>query len=317
VGLVAADDAAAFEVPGGDLVLATIDAFRAFTDDPWLVGRVAAVNAVSDLLAKGARPRHALALVTVPRGTPGENAETLYQVLAGVRAALDPLGISLVGGHSTAGPELFVGLSVTGDPAPGGRVLGLDGLEPGNALVLTKPLGTGVLLAADARGLAPSRWMQAAVASMLRDNAPASELAVEFGARACTDVSGFGLAGHLDEMLRASGVGAELEPAALPLLPGALDLAVRGLRSSFFEQNAEQRGALLHASLPRAGPAEELLFDPQTSGGLLIGVDAGRAEELVAALADAGDAQAAVIGRVLEAEGPTGVSGPRIRLSAP
>jgi selenide,water dikinase len=159
--------------------------------------------------------------------------------------------------------------------------------------------------------------MQAAVASMLRDNAPASELAVEFGARACTDVSGFGLAGHLDEMLRASGVGAELEPAALPLLPGALDLAVRGLRSSFFEQNAEQRGALLHASLPRAGPAEELLFDPQTSGGLLIGVDAGRAEELVAALADAGDAQAAVIGRVLEAEGPTGVSGPRIRLSAP
>jgi len=311
LGLEAADDAAAFEVPGGDLVLATVDAFRAFSDDPWLVGRVAAVNAVSDLLAKGARPRHALALVTVPRGTPGQNAETLYQVLAGVRAALDPLGVSLVGGHSTAGPELFVGLSVTGDPGPQGQVLGLDGLEPGDALVLTKPLGTGVLLAADAQGLAPSRWVEAAVASMVRDNARAAELALEFGARASTDVSGFGLAGHLDEMLAASGVAAELLLPALPTLPGALELAARGLRSSFFDQNAERRGALLHGRATQSGPAEELLFDPQTSGGLLMGVNAGRADDLVAALAAGGDEYAAVIGRVLAAE----ASLPRIRLA--
>ena len=317
LGLEAADDAAAFEVPGGDLVLATIDAFRAFTDDPWLVGRVAAVNAVSDLLAKGARPRHALALVTVPRGAPDQNAETLYQVLAGVRAALDPLGVSLVGGHSTAGPELFVGLSVTGDPGLAGQVLGLDGLEPGDALVLTKPLGTGVLLAADAQGLAPSRWMEAAVASMVRDNARAAELALQFGARASTDVSGFGLAGHLDEMLRGSAVAAELVIPALPFLPGALELAARGTRSSFFDQNAEQRAALIHAPLPQAGPAEELLFDPQTSGGLLMGVDADCAGDLVGALADAGDGEAAVIGCVLAAEDLAGVSAPRIRLTGP
>ena len=142
---------------GGDVTLASVDAFRAFVDDPWLVGRVAAVNAVSDILAKGAHARHALALVTIPADTPVRESETLYQVLAGVRAALDPLGIALVGGHSTTGPELFVGLCITGEPVSNGCFLGLTGLSPGDALILTKPLGTGILLAADARGLARGR----------------------------------------------------------------------------------------------------------------------------------------------------------------
>ena len=322
LGLAAADDAAALQMPSGDVVLATVDAFRAFADDPWLVGRVAAVNAVSDLLAKGARPRHALAVVTVPRGTPGQNEEVLYQVLAGVRAALDPLGVSLVGGHSTAGPELFVGLSVTGDAAPGGRVLGLGGLEPGDLIVLTKPLGTGVLLAADARGLAASRWMEAATASMLRDNASAAALALDFQVSACTDVSGFGLAAHLHEMLVASGVGAEISLPELPLLPGALDLTMRGLRSSFFEQNAGQRSAILEPTdleapaadsenlRARADAFEAMLFDPQTSGGLLMGVSARAGEGLVAALQAAGDPGAALIGRVTKpAREATGASG--------
>ncbi len=311
LGLAAADDAAAFEVPGGDLVLATIDAFRAFVDDPWLVGRVAAVNAVSDLLAKGARPRHALALVTVPRGTPAQNEEALYQVLAGVRAALDPLGISLVGGHSTAGPELFVGLSVTGDAAPGGRILGIDGLSPGDRLVLTKPLGTGVLLAADARGLAPGRWIEAATASMLRDNAGAAALALEQGASACTDVSGFGLAGHLDEMLSSSGVGAEIDLSSLPLLPGALDLTRRGLRSSFFAQNASRRNIVLKSGAALDASLEALLFDPQTSGGLLVGIESSRVQDLVGALAAGGDTGAQWIGQIVD----PGEAGPGIGLS--
>ena len=323
LGLAAADDAAAFRSPGGDVVLATVDAFRAFVDDPWLVGRVAAVNAVSDLLAKGARPRHALALVTVPRGSPGQNAEMLYQVLSGVRAALDPLGVSLVGGHSTAGPELFVGLSVTGDAAEGGSVLGLDGLQIGDRLVLTKPLGTGVLLAADARGLAPARWMEAVTASMLRDNASAAKLALEFAARASTDISGFGLAGHLHEMLSASGVGAELFAQSLPLLPGALDLAGRGVRSTFHEQNAGQREAILLGSSLRPDARESLLFDPQTSGGLLIGIAAERASALVQALRDGGDESAAVIGEIFDVAPGPAVAGeerkgslqPRIRLA--
>jgi len=304
LGLAQADDAAAFEVPGGDLVLATLDAFRAFADDPWLVGRVAAVNAVSDLLAKGARPRHALALVTVPRGTQSQNEETLYQVLAGVRAALDPLGISLVGGHSTAGPELFVGLSVTGDAAPGGQVLGIDGLQPGDRLVLTKALGTGILLAGDARGLVPSRWMRAATESMVRDNASAARLVLEFGARACTDISGFGLAGHLHEMLEASGVEAEIDARRLPLLPGARDLAARAVRSSFFEQNAVRGREILQTSELGDDFSQEILFDPQTSGGLLMGVASERADALVEALRAGGDGAAAVVGRVIESGQP-------------
>ena len=190
-----ADDAAAIALPGGELLLATVDAFRAFTDDPFLVGRVAAVNAVSDVGAKGGRPRHALALVTLPEEDPARAEETLVQVLAGVRAALDPLGVSLVGGHTSIGPELFVGLSVTGVLGAGEPLLGKRGLRPGDALILTKPLGTGVVLAADMQGRAPGRALEATLASMLQPNLEAADAARALGARACTDVSGFGLAG--------------------------------------------------------------------------------------------------------------------------
>jgi selenide, water dikinase len=297
LGMDAADDAAAFRSPGGDILLATVDAFRAFADDPWLVGRVAAVNAVSDLLAKGATPRHALALVTVPRGSARQQAEDLYQVLSGVRAALDPMGISLVGGHSTSGPELFVGLSVTGDA--NGEILGLTGLEYGDHLILTKPLGTGILLAADGQGLAPSAWLEATTQSMLRDNLSASGLARKFGATACTDISGFGLIGHLGEMLSASGAGAVLSPQTIPLLPGALELARRGIRSTFHDQNA-QASVLSRDSGPEDADYEALLVDPQTSGGLLIGSAPDRAEDLVSALRASGDGSAGVIGRVVE-----------------
>jgi selenide,water dikinase len=307
VGLGAADDAALLELPRGDRVLATVDAFRAFCDDPWLVGRVAAVNAVSDVQAKGGRARHALAFVTVPDDGGERSAETLYQVLSGVRAALDPLGVSLVGGHSTLGPELFVGLSVTGDVRGDAGWLRLDALEPGDALVLSKPLGTGVLLAADMRGLATGRWMEAATASMLRDNAAAAEAAVSARAHACTDVSGFGLAGHLIEMLRASDVRAVLELQALPVLDGVLSLLESGVRSTYHEQNAAlgDEVAELRGSADALG--RELLFDPQTSGGLLIGIAPKESEALVDRLRAGGDPAAAVIGRVVE-----GSASPRI-----
>ena len=241
VGLAAADDAAAFATRGGDTVLASVDAFRAFVDDPWLVGRVATVNALSDIQAKGGVARHALALVTVPDEGPNRSGDTLHQVLAGVRSVLDPLDVSLVGGHSTLGPELHVGLSVTGELPEGEGWIGLDGLREGDALVLTKPIGTGILLAADMRGLAPSRWIEPTHASMQQENGAAIAIARRFAPTACSDVSGFGLAGHGLEMLRASGCAAELEAAALPLLPGALQLAHDGTRSTYHEQNAVVR----------------------------------------------------------------------------
>ena len=302
VGLDRPDDAATLVLRRGDVVLATIDAFRAFADDPWRVGRVAAVNAVSDVLAKGGRPTHALALVSVPDDVGARQSETLYQVLAGIRAALDPLGVSLVGGHSTSGPELFVGLSVSGEPARGERILGLDGLREHDCLVLSKPLGTGVLLAADMRGLARGDWIEALDRGLLADNAAAARAALDHGVVSCTDVSGFGLAGHLLAMLDQSGVRAELAISKLPVYPGARILLEGGLRSTYHAQNATLRERLIVD--PGVDPVLlDLLFDPQTSGGLLMAVSPASAHALVAALREAGDRAADVIGVVTSRRG--------------
>jgi selenide,water dikinase len=296
-GLSEADDAATVALPGGERLLATIDAFRAFTDDPWLVGRVAAVNAASDVLAKGGRPRHALALVTVADDEPTRQVETLYQVMAGIRAGLDPLGVSLVGGHSTTGPELFVGLSITGTPAPDGRVLGLDGLQPGDRLVLTRPLGSGVLLAADMRGLATGRWMEALTEHMLRDGAATVRAVLRHPVHACTDVSGFGLAGHLLDLLERSAVAADLFARAIPVAAGVRTLLDAGVRSTFHEQNATARDRVA-MDTGLATSDLELLFDPQTAGGLLLGVPAVACEALLEAIHSAGDSEASAIGVV-------------------
>ncbi len=310
MGLAAPDDAAGLRTPGGDVMLATVDGFRAFTDDPYLVGRVAAVNAVSDVYAKAGVPRHAMALVTVPDEDPSRAEETLFQVLSGIRAALDPLGISLVGGHSTVGPELFVGLSVSGDA--GDDLLALGQVQVGDELVLTAPLGTGVLLAADMQGRARGSWLSAVVEHMTRTNRGAAEVARRFGAHAATDVSGFGLAGHLQEMLLAAGLSARLDPSALPALPGALSLLRRGFRSQFHAQNAEGRRGI--AGLAGVSPAEaELLFDPQTAGGLLIAFPPERSGPALAALHEAGDVAATSIGRV----GPERSDGVRLEMSPP
>jgi selenide,water dikinase len=312
LGLETPDDAALIQTPGGDRLLATVDAFRAFADDPYLVGRVAAVNAVSDVLAKGGRARHALALITVPDEGAERTEETLVQVLGGMRAALDPLGVSLVGGHSTLGPELFVGLSVTGELEPGTELLSLTGLVEGDVLILSKALGSGVVLAADMQGRARGRDLIATHASMLRPNLDAARIAREHGARSATDVSGFGLAGHLLSLLRASGVSATVDLDSLPALPGALALLSAGLRSTFHEQNASAHRGIALSPQARAHPALELLFDPQTSGGLLFGVALERAESALAALHRAGDNRARVVGRVEAAAD----AGPELRVAA-
>ena len=298
LGLAQPDDAAAVETERGEIVAATVDGFRAFADDPYLVGRVAAVNAASDLWAKGATPRFALAQVTVPDGEPARAEETLYQVMAGARAALDADGVTLVGGHTTAGPELVAGFAVWGVAPSADALIRLGGLAAGDRLILTKPLGTGVLLQADMRGLARGAWVEATVASMLRSNGPAARAAAPLRPSAATDVTGFGLAGHLGSMLRASKCSALLDLDALCALPGALSLLSRGIRSTAHPENAKARRAMWMADEVAAHPALELLFDPQTSGGLLLGIPAERAEALLAAVRAAGDETAALIGVV-------------------
>ncbi len=299
VGLVEPDDAAAIATPSGDIVLATVDGFRGFTDDPWLVGRVATQNAVSDVDASGGTPRHALAWVTVSDERHSE--ETLFQVMAGVRSELDARKISLVGGHSTVGPELMVGLTVLGGLGAGQLPFSKAGLRPGDRLVLTKPLGTGVLLAADMQGRASGAQVSEVHRAMLSGNASAAELAREHAASAVTDISGFGLAVHLGEMLGASGVRAQISVEAVPALPGAREALARGLRSSFHPQN-EAAALRIWGPLHRAdGPESALLLDPQTSGGLLIGIAAERESALLGALVAAGNQEARTIGVVLDA----------------
>jgi selenide, water dikinase len=298
LGLTQPDDAAAVETDGGEIVAATIDGFRAFADDPYLVGRVAAVNAASDLWAKGVAPRFALAQVTVPETDPARAEETLYQVMAGARAALDADGVALVGGHTTTGPELVVGFAIWGLAASADALIRIGGLAPGDHLVLTKLLGTGVLLQADMRGLARGAWIEAAYASMLRGNGPAARTAAPLRPSAATDVTGFGLAGHLGSMLRASKVSAVLDLDRLPALPGALSLLGRGVRSTAHPENAKARRAMLVDDAAASRPALDLLFDPQTSGGLLLGIPAERRDALLQALHAAGDGAAVVIGEV-------------------
>ena len=215
LGLDAVDDAAAWRVGGGRRVVASIDAFRGFTDDPYLVGRVGAVNALSDLWAKGVSPRWALALVALPETAPGAaDEEELFQVLAGARSVLDAAGVTLAGGHTTTAAELMVGFTVEGLADEGEPLRRLDALRSGRSLVLSKPLGSGVLFHADMRCELRGPWFVAALATLQQTNAAAAEVAAACGATAATDVTGFGLAGHLATMLRASGVGAQAMPSA-------------------------------------------------------------------------------------------------------
>ncbi|MGI4976830.1 MAG: selenide, water dikinase SelD [Janthinobacterium lividum] len=292
-GLDAADDAAVVDCGGPRLLVHSVDQFRAIVDDPYLFGRIAATHALSDLFATGAEPHTALALATLPYGPPRKVEAELSALMRGANEVLAECGCTLVGGHSAEGAELALGFAVNGLAARDGAVLRKGGLRAGDALVLSRAIGTGTLLAADMRGRARGRWVAGALAQMQRSNRAAGAVLRAHGVVAATDVTGFGLAGHLLEMLRASGVDAELWADCVPVLEGALETAAAGLLSSLHAAN-ERLGAGVRGG---GGARRDLLFDPQTSGGLLAGVAAEGAEACVAALRRAGDVDAAVIGR--------------------
>ncbi len=298
IGLSAPDDAAVLAPPpAGNQIATTVDLFRSFIGDPYLFGEIAANHALNDIFATGGTPRHALAIAMVPHGPATKTEETLFQLLAGARACLDRECVALVGGHSAEGAEVALGFSVSGVVAPD-RILRKAGLQPGDALVLSKPIGTGILFAALMRGRAAAASIARAIAGMRQSARAAAQIFAAHGATAMTDVSGFGLAGHLGEMLKASRATAELDLAAISLYEGARDLAIAGIASTLLPENLAS-GDILRGDLDRATRA--LLFDPQTAGGLLAGIPQGRAAECVAALTAAGYTDAAVIGLVREA----------------
>jgi selenide,water dikinase len=297
IGRDAPDDCAMLSVPPGKLMVQSVDYFRAFIDDAYTFGAIAANHALGDLFAMGAEAQSVLAIATVPYGRERVVEETLHDLLAGTLNMLEPTGAVLAGGHSSEGAELAFGLTVNGlvDPQ---RVWRKQGLRPGDAIVLTKPIGTGTLFAAEMRGKARGRWVDAAIESMLLSNLDAAHCLQAFGATACTDLTGFGLVGHLLEMTKASGVDAVLERDALPLLDGALETVGAGILSSLQPQNLRLRRGIRDVETASQHPAYPLLFDPQTAGGLLAGVPDGQAEACIAELHRRGYPHAAVIGRI-------------------
>lgn len=296
LGLADRDDAAAISVPAGQALLQSTDFFRAIVDDPYLFGRIAAVHALGDLHAKGAQPHSALAVAVVPYAALERVEEDLAQMLSGAEAALTADGAALIGGHSSEGAELAFGLTVNGI-APLDIILRKGGARPGDALVLTKPIGTGTIFAAAMHGRARGRWVAAAVASMTRSLAAASRILQNHGAHAMTDVTGFGLIGHAREMAEAGGVRLTLDPISIPLLDGAGQLAANGIASTLAPENRRARRALADDGGWAGTPAFDLLFDPQTAGGLLAAVPRDTAEACLAALHAVGET-AAIVGSV-------------------
>ena len=302
IGLHAPDDAAVVRIPPGKASVQTVDFFRAFIDDPYVFGQVAANHALGDVFAMGGEPQTATAIVTVPPGLEAKVEDLLRQMMTGAVEVLNAAGCALVGGHTGEGRELALGFAVNGlIDEDLHAVLRKGGLRPGDALILTKPVGTGTLFAAHARGAARGRWIEAALRSMVQSNQAGARILREHGAGACTDLTGFGLLGHLVEMTRPSEVDAELSLSALPVLDGAAECLAAGIASSLAPANVRLRRALRNQAERVDHPRYPLLFDPQTAGGLLASVPADAADACLRALHAAGYAHAAVIGRILPA----------------
>lgn len=280
------DDAAVLKT-GDALQVLTTDHLRSFWDDPAVMAQIAATHALGDIWAMGAQPQAATVNLILPRMSASLQARTLAEIMTAARDILDPVGAKIVGGHTSLGAELTIGFSMTGlcKAAP----ICLAGAKPNDRLILTKPLGSGTIMAAEMAGQAPGAVVAAALATMVQGQAKASALLGQ--AHAMTDVTGFGLAGHLLGICDASGVGADIHMTQVPLMEGALSLAQRGVRSSLFADNV---AAASRISGP-GGALFDLMFDPQTAGGLLAAVAADTADTICAQLQDAGYA-AAIIG---------------------
>ncbi len=308
MGFDTGDDAAVWRRPDGGATVSTADFFPPVVDDARLWGRIAAANAASDVYAMGGRPLFALNLVVWPREE--LPLSLLTEVLAGGSQTASEGGWELVGGHTTEGVEPLYGQAVTGEVDPA-HALTNAGAKAGQKLVLTKPLGTGVITTAhkrlppddlDVEPLASAFW--SAARQMCRLNDAAATAAARAGVNAATDVTGFGLIGHLQVLCASSGVGAALHVSAVPFIEGAAELAKRGFSPGGTARNLEHFGRFLDGSSPRL----DLLADPQTSGGLLLACPSGSADDLLAELESSGH-DAAVVGEL------TGLVAPgRIRL---
>jgi len=277
------DDAAMIQ-PGQVI---TTDHLRALTHDPVAMTRIAAIHALGDIWAMGAAPQTATLSIILPRMSAELQTRTLQEITATATKVMEGEVASIVGGHTSLGDEMTIGFTITGvTDSP----IGLDGARPGDALILTKPIGSGTIMAAEMAGRAHGADVIACLDQIMQSQGDAARILQ--GAHAMTDVTGFGLAGHLRGICDASGVGARLELGAIPVMQGAKELADKGIRSTLFTDNRQGAG-------PVDGPGFDLLFDPQTAGGLLAALPADQADAALAELKGAGYA-AAIIGAITD-----------------
>jgi selenide,water dikinase len=297
VGLDRADDAGVYQVSEDLALIQTVDFFTPVVDDPYMFGQIAAANALSDVYAMGGVPKTAMNLVAFP--AQDMDLSVLRRILQGGIDKLVEAEVVLIGGHSVEDKELKYGLSVTGFVHPS-RVLTKQNLRPGDGLVLTKPLGTGIVNTAVKAGLASAGLTEKAARLMAALNRDAARVMAAFAVNACTDVTGFGLLGHLAEMVCGSGASARIFSPHVPVIEDALSFAEMGLIPAGAYKNREFRSAMVDiaATVPRS--RQDVLFDPQTSGGLLISVAGDQADALVGGLKAAGMAEAALIGEVVD-----------------
>ena len=297
-----ADDAGVYRWPSGPALVQTVDFFTPIVDDPYAYGQIAAANAVSDVYAMGGEPRTALAIAALPKDGPG--ADVVKAIFRGGFDKLTEAGVVLLGGHTVSDTEIKFGYAVTGAIDPD-RILTNASARAGDRLILTKPLGTGIIATAGKFQRATEAQLAPAIASMRRLNKDAARVVAALPrgtVSACTDVTGFGLAGHGSEMAAASGVQLELDAASLPLLEGVLDLAMKNLPGGG-RTNESHFGAGVEVDASVGEPLRRVAFDPQTSGGLLLAVAANAAADVLGRLRDAG-VQAVDVGRVGPAAPP-------------
>ena len=280
VGFETADDAGVYRLTPTLALVQTVDFFTPIVDDPFTFGAIAAANALSDIYAMGGTPVSSLAIVAFPADG---DAEVLAEILRGGAEKNREAGCAVIGGHSVADPELKFGYAVTGTIHPD-RVKTNSGARIGDVLLLTKAIGTGVIGTALKRSVAPQASVDAAVASMQTLNRAACEAMLQFDVHGCTDITGFGLLGHAREMAMGSGVTIEIETSRIPLLPGAIDAVRLGARPGGLANNREFVSSAVAMATPIDSALLDLLYDPQTSGGLLISVPENDASQLQSVL---------------------------------
>ena len=293
-----ADDAGVYKISEELAIIQTVDFFTPIVDNPYWFGQIAAANALSDVYAMGGVPKTAMNLVGFPLKQ--MDISILRQIIQGGLDKLKEADVVLLGGHSVEDSEMKYGLSVTGFIHPQ-KVVTKKNLKVGDRLVLTKPLGTGVINTAIKRGIASEAITKNITRMMAALNRTAAEVMKQFSVHACTDITGFGLLGHLAEMVDDSGMALRLDSSQIPILPEAIEYAKMGMMPGGTFKNKEFRLGMIEFSSGVDPLIQDILFDPQTSGGLMICVKREQADALVSKLIDEGVAASKIIGEVIGA----------------